>query len=79
MTYAGFQNQVLFKLGTKLDHLAISEIIPLLKQLDRMKDRGFTVEDAYQFMLCTEEVNPDLDEDVALARMSEISKNYLSY
>jgi hypothetical protein len=42
-----------------------------------MKDRGFTVEDAVAYVRCIEDVNPDLDEDVALARMSEISKKYL--
>lgn len=34
--------------------------------------RGFSVEDATAYMLCLEEVSPDLDEDMALAKMHEL-------
>jgi hypothetical protein len=77
MSYMKFQDEVLLMFRGKLDHLSPSDLVPILNQIDRMKDRGFTVEDAVAYVRCIEDVNPDLDEDVALARMSEISKKYL--
>lgn len=37
---------------------------------------GFTVKDAAAYCRCMEEVNPSLDEDVALKRMSYIRSKY---
>ena len=37
---------------------------------------GFTVEDAIAYARLTEHVNPDLDEDIALARMATIADKY---
>jgi hypothetical protein len=74
-----FQDQVCLKLGDKLSHLLAMDVLPILNDIDRMKDRGFTVEDAAAYVLCIEDVSPHLDEDVALARMSAISKKYLPY
>ena len=45
----------------------------------RLYEDGFTVNQAVRFCLCTEEVDHDLDEDIALKRMhniyEEVSKN----
>ena len=38
--------------------------------------RGFTVNDAVRYCKCLEEVNPALDETVALKRMDQISAKY---
>lgn len=35
---------------------------------------GFTETNAVRWSRCTEEVNPDLDEDIALSRMKKISE-----
>jgi len=72
-----FQDQVCLKLGDKLSHLLAKDVLPILNEIDHMKDRGFTVEDAAAYVLCIEDVNPELDEDVALARMHKISNKYL--
>lgn len=79
MSYMDFQDKVLLKLGEKLNHLSTSDLVPILDEIDRMKDRGFTVEDASAYVLCIEDVNPELDEDSALSRMNAISKKYLPY
>jgi len=79
ISYIDFQDQVLLKLGDKLDHLSSSDLVPILNEIDRMKDRSFTVEDAADYVLCIEDVNPELDEDVALFRMNNIAKKYPRY
>ena len=38
----------------------------------RLYEDGFTVEQAIRFSLCTEEVSPELDEDIALKKMHNI-------
>lgn len=42
----------------------------------RLEALGYTFEDALAYMRCTEEVSPDLAEDVALRRMAAIAKRY---
>ena len=39
-------------------------------------ERGFSLDDAVRYTKTTEHVSPDLDEEIALKRMSEISKRY---
>ena len=39
---------------------------------------GFSVDDAARYLRCTEHVNPDLDEDIALARMAKIRSKYIT-
>lgn len=41
--------------------------------LRRMHKDGFIVEEAVALMRCMEHFNPDLDEDIALARMASIT------
>lgn len=38
--------------------------------------KGWSFEDVIAWERCTEEVNPDLDEEVALNRMAVIEKKY---
>lgn len=38
--------------------------------------RGFTLDDAYEFTRWTEEVNPHVSEDRALARINAVSQKY---
>lgn len=44
--------------------------------IERLEKRWFTIDDAVAYMKCTEELNPSLDEDVALKRMDKISSKY---
>ena len=46
------------------------------RQAGFLFDDGYSLEDAIAYLKCTEEVNPNLDEDTALARMHEI---YIKY
>ena len=41
-------------------------------EIHRFYDEGWTVTEAKMWLKCTEEVNPMLDEDTALARMRTI-------
>ena len=68
-----FQAAVLAKLPRitdPIDEQRIRKYIPLL-HLD-----GFSVLDAMEYCLCFEEVNPLLDEEVALKRMELIRNKY---
>lgn len=47
--------------------------VDMLRTLHR---EGFTVTDAVAYSQCMEECNPELDEDVALARMDRIRSKY---
>jgi hypothetical protein len=48
----------------------------LAKHTEELYKRGYTKDDAVRYLYVTEEVDPDLDEDVALARMKRISDKY---
>jgi hypothetical protein len=39
-------------------------------------DEGWTPNDVIRYLLCTEEVSPDLDEATALERMAAIRAHY---
>lgn len=44
--------------------------------VSRFFHKGWTLEDAIAYCRCTEEVNPTLDEDIALTRMNVLSLKY---
>lgn len=39
-------------------------------------NNGFSITDAARYARCWEEINPDLDEDIACARMRAIREKY---
>lgn len=44
--------------------------------VERMWRDCWSVYDAVSFLVCTEELNPEMPEDIALRRMSEIQRKY---
>ncbi len=48
-------------------------------RVGRLFDDDFSLNDAVTYARCWEEVFPDLDEDVALARMARIGAKYPKY
>jgi hypothetical protein len=48
----------------------------LAKRVEDLYKRGYTKDDAVRYLFVTEELNPDMDEDVALLRMKRISDKY---
>lgn len=48
----------------------------LLEEIKKLEDRQFSAQDAAAYLLSSEEINPDLDEDYALSKMSKISSKY---
>lgn len=77
MTYTEFEAKVMSMVGplyTDMRAKALTE-----NQLEsQFFKAGWTVESTIRFLMLTEEINPKLDEDVALARMAEISAKYES-
>lgn len=55
---------------TDNDIVALSTHIEYLQQT-------WSDEDIYNYLKCSEEVNPGLDEDLANARMTEILRKYI--
>lgn len=45
--------------------------------IEQTHNEGFSVEDSVAYCKCLEEVNPTLDEDIALARMDRIRSKYI--
>lgn len=50
------------------------DIEHLEKSIRNFYDKGWTFSEARRFLMCTEEVNPELDEETALARMKIITE-----
>lgn len=48
----------------------------VVKAIKQVEQRGFTIDDAVAFARLTEEYNPNISEESALARMAVISKKY---
>lgn len=48
-----------------------------LRQAAALIDLGWAVEDVSFYLGCTEEVSPDLDEDVALRLMAKVYRKYV--
>ncbi len=47
-----------------------------LSTIKKMYASGFTVQDAYRYFICTEEMDPRTPEDLALSRMAKIESKY---
>jgi hypothetical protein len=73
----GFTQEVLNGLYPEIDEVgeACSDVIS--RFIQSCQRSGWTTEDVINYVRCWEEFNPDLDEDVALARMRAISDKYL--
>jgi hypothetical protein len=67
-----FIDDVLIRIPV-LDEMETKNIIIFIGNLHKL---GFTVDDATAYCRCMEEVNPDLDEHVALERMEKIRSKY---
>lgn len=48
----------------------------IMANMYQFYDDEFTVNDAVAYLKCMEEVSPELEEEVALARMKRISDKY---
>ncbi len=71
------QKQFVDQVMSRLPKIPDERDIPML-QLDAAKyfDEGWTVNDTVAYFRCMEEVNPELEEGIALARMHAIIKKY---
>lgn len=49
----------------------------VLRHIGQCYDEDFTADDAYKFVLLTEEVNPHINEETACRRMGEIRARYV--
>jgi len=65
-------------MDAKLEHIIESSNSPSSTRqcAEQCLARGFTLEDTVAFLRATEEVNPELDEEVALRRMHAIEAKY---
>ena len=72
-----FADKVMGRLWLRDDHvIAPDDLGKLRDDAARMFDEGWTVEDASALLRCTEEVTPDLPEEVALRRMKTLTDKY---
>ncbi len=62
----------LAKVLDRLPVLALPENQPSREGLRTLFQEGFTVDEAVAFEMCSEEINPQLDENIALRRMAAI-------
>lgn len=62
--------------ASKLPPLEDEDLEEAISVIRSCYDRKFTKEDALAYVKLTEHVDPDLDEEVALARMSKIYARY---
>ncbi len=60
----------------RLDDINPADVESLKQSFGHCFDDKFTLTDAVRYMRCTEEVNPELSEERALARMAEIAAPY---
>lgn len=52
------------------------DIDGLKRDIAELYDDGFSADDAYSYIRCREEINPDLAEEIALKRMKQIRSKY---
>lgn len=52
-------------------------LIELIDQIKCLEERKFSEEDAFQYLINTEEIDPRIPEDIALKRMEKITSKYL--
>ena len=60
----------------RLNDVDPADVESLKQSFGHCFDDKFTLTDAVRWMRCTEEVNPELSEERALARMAEIAAPY---
>lgn len=75
MTESDFLKTVMkyLRSGYELDPSNIESIENTIKQCYQ---RGFSVNDAFRYSSWTEEVNPDISEELALRKLKAISQKY---
>ena len=52
-------------------------LIELIDQIKYLEERKFSEEDAFQYLINTEEIDPRIPEDIALKRMEKITSKYV--
>lgn len=69
MTFEQYQIEIWNWIGP----LPNADDVPHIElSMKALYDAGWTYQEARRYLMCTEEVNPDLDEKTALARMDVI-------
>lgn len=69
--------QYMNKLQVFLSHIEDAEDrILLMAEIQRKEDLGWTWDDAFSYITCFEEYNPNLSEESALSRMSYLERKY---
>jgi hypothetical protein len=79
MNPENFVNKVLRRLPDALfeaENCNLEELLMLKTDIARMYADGWLLDDAVAYIRCTEYASPNLDEDIALARMAKISAKY---
>jgi len=72
------QDEYITAVMSRLPDIDPKEIKYVLMCCEQCQREGFSIEDAARYCRCTEHVNPDLDEDIALARMAKIRSKYIT-
>lgn len=71
-----YQTAVVNGVGQAWENLSPPDAGVTLTQISGMEAKGWSEEDAIAYTKCMEEINPELDEDTAIAEMTKISKKY---
>lgn len=77
---SAFTTAVMSAVGSRVDLSMVDKediILTVHSGIPSMFREGFSVADAVKYLLCMEHFNPELDEEVALARMFKIRKKYV--
>lgn len=69
-------DEYLAAVRAQLPYLPSEEVEGINQCIVQLFRSGFTVRDAAAYCRCMEEVNPKLDENIALQRMSHIRLKY---
>lgn len=62
--------------NTLLDKLSASDRIVFEMQISDRKEAGWSDQDIYRYLSLTEEIDPDIQEEVALRLMRKIAEKY---
>lgn len=71
---AEFQRSVMDRITNVIDPV---DQVHVTGCIDQLHADGFTVSDAVDYVRCLEEVDPGLEEGIALARMQHIRTRYV--
>lgn len=77
---SAFTTAVMSAVGSRVDLSMVDKediILTVHSGIPSMFREGFSVADAVKYLLCMEHFNPELDEEVTLARMFKIRKKYV--